>query len=160
MTLLHVIGAYLYKGKMMKTSENGIKLIKRLEGIKTTAYKPTPKDVWTIGYGHTDGVKQGDTITMEKATEYLKQDIQVYENAINTLVKVPLTQNQFDALVSFVFNIGVGAFKKSTMLKFLNANHIPLAAGQFDRWNKQKGKVLEGLTVRRRVEKELFLKEI
>lgn len=160
MTLLHVIGAYLYKGRMMKTSENGINLIKRFEGIKLKAYKPTPNDVWTIGYGHTDGIKQGDTITVEKATEYLRKDIQYFENAINTLVKVPLTQNQFDALVSFVFNIGVRAFKNSTMLKFLNANHMPLAAGQFDRWNKQKGVVLEGLTVRRRVEKELFLKEI
>ena len=144
----------------MNVSENGIKLIKQFEGLRTQAYKPTPNDVWTIGYGHTHGVKKGDTITMEKATEYLKQDIQVYENAINTLVKVQLTQNQFDALVSFVFNIGVGAFKNSTMLKFLNANHIPLAAGQFDRWNKQKGVVLEGLTARRKAEKELFLKEI
>lgn len=158
MTLLHVIGAYLYKGKNMKTSENGINLIKRFEGIKLQAYKPTPNDVWTIGYGHTNGVKRGDVITTEQAVEFLKKDIVIYENAVNRLVNIELTQNQFDALVSFVFNIGVGAFKKSTMLKFLNANHIPLAAGQFDRWNKQKGKVLDGLKARRKAEKELFLK--
>lgn len=151
---------HLYKGKIMKTSENGIKLIKRFEGLKTMAYKPTLNDVWTIGYGHTHGVKKGDTITMEKATEYLKQDIEVFENAINSLVKVELNQNQFDALISFVFNVGIEAFKKSTMLKFINAGHYQLASGQFDRWNKQKGVVLEGLTVRRRAEKELFLKEI
>lgn len=157
MTILQVIGAYLYRGDKMKTSENGINLIKRFEGLKTKAYL-CPAKVWTIGYGHTNGVNKGDTITAEKATEYLKQDIEVFENAINLLVKVELNQNQFDALISFVFNVGIEAFKKSTMLKFINTGHYQLAAGQFDRWNKKKGVVLEGLTVRRRAEKELFLK--
>lgn len=81
------------------------------------------------------------------------------EYAINTLVKTKLNQNQFDALVSFVYNVGTRKFAKSTMLKFLNANHFPLAAGQFDRWNKVKGVVCQGLVNRRKSEKELFLKE-
>lgn len=140
----------------MRTSKNGIELIKKFEGIKTKAYK-CPAGVWTIGYGHTKNVQKGDTCTMAQAVEFLKEDLRVFECAINDLVKVELNQNQFDALVSFVYNVGAGAFQDSTLRKFLNAGHFPLAAGQFDRWNKAGGVVLEGLVKRRAAEKELFL---
>lgn len=142
----------------MKTSETGLNLIKKFEGFRAEAYK-CPAGVWTIGYGHTNGVKKGMIIDELKAGTFLSIDVQKYEYAINTSVKVKLNQNQFDALVSFVYNVGTGAFKKSTMLKFLNEKHFPLAAGQFDRWNKVKGVVCQGLVNRRKSEKELFLKE-
>lgn len=142
----------------MKTSETGLNLIKRFEGFRAEAYK-CAAGVWTIGYGHTNGVKKGMVIDELKAETFLMIDVQKSEYAINTLVKTELNQNQFDALVSFVYNIGSGAFAKSTMLKFLNAGHLPLAAGQFDRWNKLNGVVCQGLINRRNTEKKLFLKE-
>lgn len=141
----------------MKTSDNGINLIKKFEGLKTKAYK-CPAGVWTIGYGHTSGVLSTDTCTMEQATNYLKQDVKTAENAIEKYVTTALNQNQFDALVSFIYNIGSVAFRKSTMLKFINNGHFPLAAGQFDLWVYSKGEKLEGLIARRKAEKELFLK--
>lgn len=140
----------------MKASQNAIDLIKKFEGIKTKAYK-CPAGVWTIGYGHTKGVQKGDTCTMAQAVEFLKEDLKVCEYAIYDFVKVELNQNQFDALCSFIYNVGTGAFQNSTMRKFINAGHFPLAAGQFDRWNKADGVVLEGLVRRRAAEKELFL---
>ena len=141
----------------MQTSQNGINLIKQFEGLRLEAYQ-CAAGVRTIGYGHTNGVKQGDKITPGQAEDFLRSDLEKFENAINNLVTAELNQNQFDALVSFVFNIGINAFKQSTMLKFLNNNSFPLAAGQFDRWIKSDGKVLEGLVKRRKAEKELFLK--
>ena len=141
----------------MQTSQNRINLIKQFEGLRLEAYQ-CAAGVWTIGYGHTSGVKQGDKITLAQAEDFLRSDLEKFENAINNLVKAELNQNQFDALVSFVFNIGINAFKQSTMLKFINNNSFPLAAGQFDRWIKSNGKVLEGLVKRRKAEKELFLK--
>lgn len=142
----------------MKTSQRGLEFIAELEGCKLEAYL-CPAKVWTIGVGHTKGVKEGDKITKEQAISLLKKDVNIAEKTINKFVLIQLNQNQFDALVSFVFNVGAKAFKHSTLLKFLNANHIPLAAGQFDRWNKVKGKVCKGLINRRKKEKELFLKE-
>ena len=141
----------------MNISQNGINLIKQFEGLRLEAYQ-CAAGVWTIGFGHTSGVKQGDKITFGQAEDFLRSDLEKFENAINNLVTAELNQNQFDAMISFVFNIGINAFKKSTMLKFLNNNSFPLAAGQFDRWIKSKGKVLEGLVKRRKAEKELFLK--
>lgn len=140
----------------MRTSEQGLLLIKKFEGLKLESYKCSA-GVWTIGYGHTSNVKRSDKITKDEAENLLQNDLIYFESAICDFVKVPLNQNQFDALVSFVFNIGVGAFSTSTMLKFINANHFPLAAGQFDRWVYAKGKKLEGLVKRRKEEKELFL---
>lgn len=145
----------------LKTSSNGIKLIKEFEGCRLKAYK-CPAGVWTIGIGHTGlvngkSITEGMTITDLMAETLLAIDLQKFENAINTLVKKPLTQNEFDALVSFVFNIGIGNFQKSTMLKLLNNGHMPLAAGQFDRWIYAKGKALNGLKKRRQAEKTLFL---
>ena len=140
----------------METSKNGIDLIKKFEGCRLQAYKPTPDDVWTIGYGHTKNVKQGDNITQLQAETLLMSDLQIFEKEINKL-NLNLTQNQFDAIICFVFNVGVAKFKKSTMLKFLEAGHYPLAAGQFDRWVYQGKQKLSGLVKRRKAEKELFL---
>lgn len=140
----------------MKTKN--VNVIKKHEGLRLEAYLPTPNDVWTIGYGHTHTTKQGMKITEAQAEKFLYLDIAWAEEAVNTLVKVRLTQNQFDALVSFVFNVGAGAFSKSTLLRLLNAGDYEGAANQFLRWNKQKGKVLNGLTRRRQEEMELFLK--
>lgn len=139
----------------MKTKSTQI--IRDFEKLKLTAYLPTKDDVWTIGYGHTKGVKPGMTITEEQAEIYLKEDVKWAEDAVNKLVKVKLNQNQFDALVSFVFNIGESQFSTSTMLRKLNVGDYEGASNEFPRWNKQKGKVLNGLIRRREMERTLFL---
>lgn len=139
----------------LRTSQKGIDLIKQFEGYVLTAYK-CPSGVWTIGYGHTDGVKRGQKITRKQAETYLKSDLKIYEDAVNKYVTAPLNQNQFDALVSFCYNCGVGAFKSSTLRKKLNAQNYDGAAQEFARWNKSGGKVLSGLTRRRAAEKALF----
>lgn len=142
----------------MKISENGINLIKSFEGCCLDAYK-CPSGVLTIGYGHTGSdVKTGLKITSQQAEELLKKDLEYFENKINNLLCVQLNQNQYDAIVSFVFNIGVGAFSESTMLKFLNSGCISLAAEQFDRWIYSGGIKLNGLVKRRKAEKELFIR--
>ena len=141
----------------MKTSNVGIELIKKYEGCVLKAYK-CPSGVWTIGYGHTNGVKSGMQITKAQALDYLKQDLSVFEKAVTNYVKVPLNQNQFDALVSFSFNCGSGALKTSTLVKKLNSCDYNGAANEFLKWNKSNGKVLNGLAKRREEEKELFLK--
>ncbi len=141
----------------MKTSNVGIELIKKYEGCVLKAYK-CPSGVWTIGYGHTNGVKSGMKITKVQALNYLKQDLSVFEKVVTNYVKVPLNQNQFDALVSFLFNCGSGALKTSTLLKKLNSCDYNGAANEFLKWNKSNGKVLNGLVRRRQEEKELFLK--
>jgi len=141
----------------MKTSKKGIELIKKYEGLKLKAYK-CPAGVWTIGYGHTKNVKQGDVITEVQAEILLIYDLNDFENCIKKNVRIPLTQNQFDALVSFCFNVGCGNFLKSTLLKKLNEGKIAEAAKEFLKWNKADGKELAGLTKRRQEEMELFLK--
>ena len=141
----------------MKTSDVGIELIKKYEGCVLKAYK-CPSGVWTIGYGHTNGVKSGMKITKAQALNYLKQDLNVFEKDVTNYVKVTLNQNQFDALVSFSFNCGAGALKTSTLLKKLNSSDYNGTANEFLKWNKSNGKVLNGLVRRRQEEKELFLK--
>ncbi|MNF24057.1 Lysozyme RrrD [compost metagenome] len=132
--------------------------IKTAEGLRLTAYKDGG-GVWTIGYGHTGAdVREGLTIPLSEAERLLTRDLRVAENHVNGAVKVKLTQNQFDALVSFVYNVGGEAFRSSTMLKKLNAGDYLGAADQFPRWNKDNGKVVDGLTNRRREERELFLR--
>ena len=117
----------------MKTSQKGIDLIKQFEGCRLSAYK-CPAGVWTIGYGHTYGVKAGQKISQKQAEEFLKDDLKSFEAAVNNYVKVPLTQNQFDALVSFSFNVGSEALRTSTLLRLLNQGKYEEAAEQFDRW--------------------------
>ncbi len=146
----------------MKTSNPGINLIKSFEGKRLKAYDDSV-GVWTIGYGTTKypngiRVKKGDTCTQSQAEEYLKNDLVKFENAINKLVKVPLTQNQFDALASFTYNLGEANLSSSTLLKKLNAKDYKGAAAEFLKWNKAGGKILSGLIKRRKAEMELFLK--
>jgi len=140
----------------MQTSNNGMDLIKRFEGLKLEAYRDSV-GIPTIGYGHTHGVKMGDVIAGEQADKYLREDLLVAELTINTNVKVKLTQNQFDALASFVFNLGSGNFVKSTLLKKLNAGDFAGAADEFGKWVNAGGKKLSGLVKRRAAEREVFI---
>lgn len=144
---------------LMKMSESGLVMLKRFEGIRLNAYDDST-GVWTIGYGHTQGVKPGMVITKQKADELLAVDIRPCEATINHLVKVPITQNQFDALVSLAFNIGVTAIRNSTLIRKLNLGNFAGVADEFVRWNKAKGRVLEGLTKRRVDEAKLFMKDV
>ncbi|UYL86103.1 lysozyme [Acinetobacter phage vB_AbaM_BP10] len=147
----------------MTTSDTGINLISTFEGTRLTAYDDGV-GVWTIGIGTTiypngTKVKKGDTCTSEQAKTYFKHDLVKFENVVNESVKVPLSQNQFDALVSLTYNIGSGAFKNSTLLKLLNNGDYQGAADQFPAWKKAGGRVLEGLVKRRAAERDLFLKK-
>ena len=135
-----------------------IPLIKEFEGCKLKAYK-CPADVWTIGYGHTDGVKEGDEITQQEADRLLASDVDLFTSGVQRLVTSDINRNQLGALVSFAFNLGLGNLRHSTLLKLVNADDFIGAADQFPRWNKAGGKVLAGLTRRREAEKQLFLKE-
>ncbi len=139
----------------MNTSQNGIDLIKHFEGCELKAYK-CPAGVWTIGYGHIKGVQEGDVITEQQAHEMLVEELDEYENYINTLVTVPLNQNQYDALVSWVYNLGSSNLNSSTLLRVLNTGNYAEVPEQIMRWNKAGGKVLEGLTRRRQAEADLF----
>lgn len=147
----------------MTTSKVGIDLISSFEDTKLKAYDDGV-GVWTIGTGTTiypDGrkVKKGDTCTQDQAKAYFVHDLKRFEASVNNLVKVPLSQNQFDALVSLAYNIGTDAFAGSTLLKKLNAKDYQGAADQFPLWNKGGGKVLNGLVRRRTAERALFLKK-
>ena len=141
--------------KVMQISKAGLDLIKQFEGLYLKAYR-CPAGVPTIGYGHTAGVAMGQTITQQQADDYLRRDVRQFERAVARLVSVPLTQGQFDALVSFAFNLGEGALAQSTLLRLLNAGDYAGAAAQFDRWNKADGRVLPGLVRRRAAERALF----
>lgn len=138
------------------TSQNGIELIKAFEGCVLTAYQDAV-GVWTIGYGHTNGVYPGMCITSKQAEDYLISDLQTFETTVNQHVKIVLTQNMFDALISFAFNVGSGAFKRSTLLARLNKGDTIGAANEFDRWIYAGKKILRGLKQRRSAEKGLFL---
>lgn len=139
----------------MKTSQKGIDLIKEFEGCRLNAYQDSV-GVWTIGYGHTVDVKQGDSITQEEAEQLLKDDLLIYEDGVNNLVKVEINQDMFDALVSFAFNLGVGALGKSTLLKLLNRGKYSEASDHFTKWVYAGGVVLKGLVRRREAEQRLF----
>ena len=145
----------------MQTSDKGIALIKQFEGCKLTAYQDSV-GVWTIGYGWTkpvDGkpIRAGMTIKQETAERLLKTGLVSYESDVSRLVKVGLTQGQFDALVSFTYNLGARSLSTSTLLRKLNAGDYAGAADEFLCWNKAGGKVLNGLTRRREAERALFL---
>ena len=145
----------------MQTSEKGIALIKQFEGRRLTAYQDSV-GVWTIGYGWTqpvDGkpIRAGMTIKQETADRLLKTGLVSSESDVSRLVKVGLTQWQFDALVSFTYNLGARSLSTSTLLRKLNAGDYAGAADEFLRWNKAGGKVLNGLTRRREAEHALFL---
>ena len=139
----------------MHISEEGLSLIKKFEGCELKAYR-CAANVLTIGYGTIKGVTEDMEITKEEAEALLKEEMHEYEGYINDMVKVPLEQNQFDAMVSWVFNLGAGNLKASTLLKVVNQGDYEGVPVQIKRWNKAGGKVLEGLIRRREAEALLW----
>ena len=141
----------------MRISEKGLALIKSFEGCKLEAYQCSA-GVWTVGFGHTGPeVERGVVITADEAEMFLERDLAKFEKCVEGMLLVKVTQGQFDALVSFAFNLGCGALKGSTLLRLMNQEKPEEAALQFARWNKAGGKELAGLTRRRQAEAELFL---
>lgn len=148
----------------MQISARGLKLIADFEGLRLKAYPDpgTGNEPWTIGYGTTvypDGrkVKKGDVISPEQALDYLRHDSKKFSDAVNRAVRVPLNQNQFDALVSFTYNLGEGAFNRSTLLTKINSHNYRDAADEFGKWIYAGGRILAGLVRRRNAERDLFL---
>lgn len=141
----------------MRINEEGLKLLKKFEGCKLKTYRCVA-GILTIGYGHTGkDVTEGMTITKAQAEELLLKDLERFEAGVEDLLKVKVSENQFSALVSFAYNIGLNALSGSTLLKKLNAGDIIGAADQFLRWNRAAGKEVQGLTNRRNAERDLFL---
>lgn len=138
-------------------SAHGIQVLKQHEGLRLDAYLDVA-GVWTIGFGHTRNVAPDDVITVSQAVEFLRNDLRHAEDCVKRNVAVALNQFQFDALCSFVFNVGCGAFRGSTLLRLLNRGQYEAAAEQFERWNRAGGKVWAGLVARRNDEREMFLK--
>lgn len=146
----------------MHVSPSGVDMICNFEGLRLKAYDDGV-GVWTIGYGTTKypngiRVKKGDTCTLDQAKAYMQNDLKAFEQTVNNAVKVPLNQNQFDALVSLAYNIGSTAFEESTLVKRLNEKNYKAAADQFGLWVNARGKRLQGLVNRRAAERTLFLK--
>ncbi|QGH60183.1 lysozyme [Serratia proteamaculans] len=143
----------------MQTSKKGRDFIKGFEALRLIAYPDpgTGGKPWTIGWGHTKGVKQADHITQEQAEQFLSDDLAVFELTVNSAVKRPMTQNQFDAMVSLAFNIGGPSFAQSTLVNKFNAGDVQGAADQYPRWKFSDGKVMPGLVKRRAAERETFL---
>lgn len=143
----------------MKTSVKGREFIKGFEQLRLKAYPDpgTGGKPFTIGWGHTKGVKQGDRITQELAEQFISDDLAVFELTVNSAIKRPMTQNQFDAMVSLAFNIGGSAFAGSTLVKKFNAGDVKGAADEFPKWKNSGGKVMPGLVKRRAAERETFL---
>lgn len=150
----------------MQVSDAGIELIKSFEGFRANAY-PDPKsggEPWTVGYGTTKfpsgrPVKKGDFVTPAQAEMYLREDVKKFANYVDALVTVPLKQCQYDALVSFVYNLGATNFRKSTLLKKLNAKDYKGAADEFLRWVSPGSSVEAGLRRRRTAERAMFLSQ-
>lgn len=141
----------------MRTSEEGIALIKRWEGLRLKAYK-CPRGVWTIGYGHTKTAREGMEITEREADRLLREDVRDAERAVLFHVKVPLTQHQFDALVSWTFNLGSLNFARSTLLKKLNSGDYAAVPEEMMKWVYAGGKRLDGLANRRAAEAGLWVR--
>ncbi|MGC0151058.1 lysozyme [Chromobacterium vaccinii] len=140
----------------MQVSQKGVALIKQFEGLRLSAYQDAV-GVWTIGYGHTGAdVRAGRTIDQAKAGQLLAADLARFEQGVTRLVAVDVSQDQFDALVCFSYNLGLGNLQSSTLLRLLNTGDYAGAAAQFPRWNRAGGQVLAGLTRRRLAEQSLF----
>lgn len=148
----------------MKISPAGVKIIKDFEGCRLKAYLDGG-GVPTIGWGSTGGVKLGDTLTQAEADALFDTEIRIYEAGVNRLVKVPITQNEFDALCSFAYNVGLDedtdnvaeGLGDSTLLKYVNKMDFYSASQEFPKWNRDNGKVVAGLTRRREAERNLFV---
>jgi lysozyme len=147
----------------MKISQAGVDLIKSFEGLSLKAYKVdgAGEKYWTIGYGsYGPHVHEGMVITKVKAEELLKDELERFVKGVDELVKVTINQHQFDALVSFAYNCGLGNLKTSTLLKLVNKKDFKGAANEFDKWTRAGGNVLKGLVRRRAAEQELFTKPV
>ena len=142
----------------MTPSNDCIDMVKYFEGFKAVAYL-CPANVWTIGYGRTKNVKDGDITSMPQATRDLEEELVEFGNQVHRVVDVELSQNEFDALTSWTYNLGVGNLQSSTLLKKLNAGDKDSVPSEMLRWNKAAGKVLAGLTTRRQAEADLWEKE-
>jgi lysozyme len=140
----------------LSVSSAGIDMIKKFEGFRAKAYRDVA-GIITIGYGTTKGVKWGDVVTKEEAEKLMRSDIAIFSDGVRKAVNVDITQAQFDALVSFAYNVGLGAFNRSTMLKKLNNGDYDGAASELLRWNRAGGRVVAGLKRRREAEKAMFL---
>jgi len=140
-------------------SDKGIGIIKQFEGCQLIAYQDAV-GVWTIGYGRTKNVSEGDIISSAQAEALLLKELKEYENYVNKLVTVPLHDYQFDALVSWTYNLGPTNLANSTMLKKLNEGKYNEVPDEMRRWNRAGGKVLEGLVIRRDKEARLFAGDI
>ena len=140
---------------MMTLSEEGLSFIKEREGLRLVSYQDVA-GIWTIGYGSVTDVEPGEKITEVEAGERLKEDVRHAENCVNQLVTVPLTQNEFDALVSFTFNVGCHALRKSTLLRKLNDGDYESIPAELARWDKAGGHVVAGLSKRRKLEGDLW----
>lgn len=143
----------------MKTSDAGIEQIKHFEGFRSMPYRDVGGK-WTVGYGHLmvpgDGCVEGSPITMGQATSLLRRDVTAAENAVNS-AEISLTQNEFDALVSFTYNLGTAAFQRSTLLKFLKQGNKEAASKEFLKWAMVEGKYNDGILNRRIAEQDCFL---
>jgi len=142
----------------MKTSDKGIEQIKHFEGFRTMPYNDGVGKM-TVGYGHmiipNDGCVVGSPITMGQATQLLVNDLHLAENCVNS-ANAEINQNQFDALVSFVFNLGCGAFKRSSLFQFLQKGNMEAAAQEFPKWSMAGGRPNEGIKLRRLAEQACF----
>ena len=143
----------------MRISNKGRDFIKGFEDLRLVAYPDpgTGGKPWTIGWGHTKGVKPGNQITQQQAEQFLSEDLAVFELTVNSAIKRPMTQNQFDAMVSLAFNIGGTAFAGSTLVRKFNTGDAKGAADEFPKWKNSGGKVMPGLVKRRAAEREMFL---
>ena len=145
----------------MDMSPDGLKRLIEREGMRLKAYRDTG-GVWTICVGHTSAagppmVRPGMTATVEECTAILRKDVAKVENCVETIIRVPMAQHEFDAMVSLAYNIGCSAFRRSSVARHLNAGNRARAAGSFLLWNKDNGRVVKGLTNRRRSEMDQFL---
>jgi len=139
----------------MKISEDGLELIKKFEGCETSAYQDSV-GVWTIGFGHTKGVEEGQTCSIEDAESMLADEMDEYEGYINDMVRVDLQQHEFDSLVAWVYNLGPTNLNESTMLKVLNGGQFDRVPDEMNRWTRAGGEILEGLVRRRQAESLMF----
>jgi lysozyme len=146
----------------VELNDAGINLIKSFEALRLTAYPDpgTGAEPWTIGYGHTEGVSQGDTCTIDQATQYLQDDLNQFIQGVRSLLTLELNDNQFSALVSFAFNCGLNDLKHSTLLREINANNFDNIMVDFQMYDKGSGHILAGLLKRRTAEANLFMTEI
>lgn len=138
-----------------RANADGIALIKNYEGLHLAPYL-CPSKIWTIGFGHTRTVRAGMKITADQADVLLDEDLRLVERAVQRIVTVPLNDNQFSALVSFAFNVGIGNFEQSTLLRLLNRGWYEQVPAQLMRWNRASGEVLGGLSRRRAAEGRLW----